>query len=218
MSHYRAGSDMNTLAIWPTRGLYLLTPDEPDTQRLLSRVEPLLAGGVAMLQLRNKHADASLRREQALALLPLCRARNVALVINDDWRLASDIGLAGAHLGEHDGELAEARAALGPAAILGASCYGDLARAERAKAAGASYLAFGAFFDSGTKPVAQRAPLSVLREAKRLELATVAIGGITPDNARTVLAAGADFIAVLGAVFDAPDPVAAVRAFRICFR
>lgn len=208
---------MNASAIWPTHGLYLLTPDEPDTQRLVARVEPLLADGVAMLQLRNKRAGAALRREQALALLSVCRAHNVPLVINDDWRLADDIGAAGAHLGELDGELGEARAALGAAAILGASCYGDLGRAERAKAAGASYLAFGAFFDSGTKPLAQRAPLSLLREAAHLGLPTVAIGGITPDNARQVIAAGADFIAVIGAVFDAPDPAANVRAFRACF-
>lgn len=208
---------MNTPTLWPARGLYLLTPDEANTQRLLSRIEPLLAQGVAMLQLRSKRADAALRREQALALLPLCRAHKVPLIINDDWRLARDIGAAGAHLGAQDGDLGEARAALGAVAILGASCYGDVGRADRARVAGASYLAFGAFFDSGTKPLAQRAPLTLLREAARLGLPTVAIGGITPDNARQVIAAGADFIAVIGAVFDAPDPIAAVRAFRNCF-
>ncbi len=205
---------MNAGTIWPSRGLYLLTPDEPDTRRLVARVEPLLAEGVAMLQLRNKGADSGLRREQALALLPLCRAHRVPLLINDDWRLALETGAAGAHLGELDGELAEARAALGADAILGASCYADLDRAERAKAAGASYLAFGACFDSGSKPLARRAPLSLFRDAARLGLPTVAIGGITPDNAGQVVASGADFIAVIGAVFDAPDPVAAVRALR----
>lgn len=203
--------------IWPTRGLYLLTPDEADTQRLVARVEPLLAEGVAMLQLRNKGADAALLRQQALALLPLCQARRVPLMINDDWRLAAEIGAAGAHLGERDGALALARQALGDAAILGASCYGDMARAERAKADGASYLAFGAIFASGSKPLAQRTPLSVLREATRLRLPIVAIGGITPDNARQVIAAGADFVAVIGAIFDAPDPAARVRAFKNCF-
>lgn len=208
---------MNVPTIWPTRGLYLLTPDEPDTARLVARVEPLLSEGVAMLQLRNKPATGALLRQQALALLPLCRAHNVPLIINDDWRLAAEIGAAGAHLGESDGALGQARAALGDAAILGASCYGELARAERAGAAGASYLAFGAFFASGTKPLAQRAALSLLRDAARLQLPTVAIGGITPDNAPQVIAAGADFVAVIGAVFDAPDPAARVRAFRNCF-
>lgn len=208
---------MNTLPIWPTRGLYLLTPDEPDTQRLVARIEPLLAEGVAMLQLRNKPAGSALLREQALALLPLCRAHNVPLIINDDWRLAAEVGAAGAHLGASDGALGQARAAWGDTAILGASCYGDLARADRARAAGASYLAFGAFFASGTKPLAQRAALSLLHDAARLTLPTVAIGGITPDNARQVIAAGADFVAVIGAVFDAPDSAASVRAFRNCF-
>ena len=208
---------MNAGTDWPRRGLYLITPDELDTQRLLARVGPLLVEGVAMLQLRNKRADAALRREQALALLGLCRARQVPLIINDDWRLARAVGAAGAHLGEDDGELAQARAALGATAILGASCYGDLGRAERASAAGASYLAFGACFESGSKPLARRAPLSLFGDAARLGLPTVAIGGITPDNARQVIAAGADFIAVIGAVFDSPDPAASVRAFRSCF-
>ena len=208
---------MNLPTLWPTRGLYLLTPEEIDTGRLVARVEPLLAHGVAMLQLRGKGIDAGHRREQALALLPLCHARKVPLVINDDWRLAREIGAAGAHLGEHDGDLGEARAGLGSTAILGASCYGDVARAVRAKAAGASYIAFGSFFVSGTKPRAPRAPLSVLDQARGLGLTTVAIGGITPDNAASVIAAGADFIAVIGAVFDALDPVASVRAFRSCF-
>jgi len=208
---------MNPLTNLPSRGLYLLTPDETDTQQLVARVAPLLAQGVAMLQLRNKLADASLLRAQAMALLPACRTQGVPLVINDDWRLAAAIGADGAHLGEHDGELVEARAALGPTAILGATCYGDIARGMRAKAAGASYLAFGAFFPSGSKPLARQAPLSVLQEAKGLGLPTVAIGGITPDNTRQVIAAGADFVAVIGAVFAAPDPAVAVRAFRHCF-
>jgi thiamine-phosphate pyrophosphorylase len=205
---------MNAGTIRPTRGLYLLTPDEPDTRRLTAAVEPLLGEGVAILQLRNKGASSTLRRQQALALLELCGAYRVPLVINDDWRLAAEIGAAGAHLGELDGELAEARLALGPTAILGASCYADLGRAEQATAAGASYLAFGACFDSGSKPLARRAPLSIFRDAARLGLPTVAIGGITPDNAGQVVASGADFIAVIGTVFDAPDPVAVVRALR----
>lgn len=217
MSHYRVANEMNPPTNFPSQGLYLLTPDEPDTQRLVARVAPLLAEGVAMLQLRNKLADPALRRLQALALLPICRAHQVPLIINDDWRLAGDIGADGAHLGKHDGEVLEARAALGAAAILGASCYADISRAKQAKAGGASYLAFGSFFESGSKPLARHAPLAVLREAALLGLPTVAIGGITPDNTPQVIAAGADFVAVIGAVFAAPDPAAAVRAFRLCF-
>ena len=208
---------MNPYPFSPARGLYLLTPDEHDTQRLLTQIDALLASGVAMLQLRNKRAGRELRRAQAVALLALCRRHDVPLIINDDWRLAAEIGAAGAHLGEGDGELAQARAALGPEAILGASCYGDLRRGEHAQAAGASYLAFGAFFDSTTKPLARCADLSLLRRARQLGLPTVAIGGITPDNASSVIAAGADFVAVIGAVFNAPDPPGAARALRACF-
>ena len=208
---------MTPQSIWPRRGLYLLTPNESDTGRLVARVEPLLAMGVALLQLRCKTGGAARRREQGRALLPLCLAHGVPLIINDDWRTACELGAAGAHLGADDGSLLEARAALGPDAILGASCYGDLERARRAKDAGASYLAFGAFFPSTSKPLATRAPLSVLREARLLGLPLVAIGGITPDNAATLIAAGADLLAVISAVFDAPDPAATVRAFENCF-
>lgn len=199
------------------RGLYLITPDEPDTARLLQRVRPVLAQA-RLLQYRNKPADAGLRREQVAALLPLCRAAAVPLVVNDDWRLAAESGADGAHLGEADGELRVARGALGAQAILGASCHDDLARAEAAAAAGASYLAFGAFFPSPTKPGARRATPDLLREAARFGLPRVAIGGITPDNAGTLVAAGADLVAVISGVFDAPDPVAAAHALHALFR
>lgn len=200
-----------------SRGLYLLTPDEPDTERLLARLRPALAAGVALLQYRNKAADAILRRQQALAVLSLCREFALPLVINDDWRLAAEVGAAGVHLGKHDGDLPAARTALGPAAIIGMSCYDDIARAERAAAEGASYLAFGAFFPSGTKPLARRADPALLRAATRFGLPRVAIGGISPDNGESLVAAGADLLAVIGAVFDAPDPAATVRAFHSCF-
>lgn len=209
---------MNAIATPPpVRGLYLLTPDEPDTGRLVQRVSALIGLGVTWLQYRNKSADPALRRAQALALLPLCSAAGVPLLVNDDWRLAADIGAAGAHLGEHDGELAQARRALGADALLGASCYDSLELARRARDAGASHVAFGAFFASTTKPGARAAPLGLLAQARGLGLPTVAIGGITPDNARTVIAAGADLLAVLGAVFDAADPAARVRALVSCF-
>ena len=198
---------------WPRRGLYLITPDEPDTARLLLRVLPLLALRPALLQYRNKAVQPERRREQALALLGVCRRAGVPLIVNDDARLAHEIGAAGVHLGADDGAIVEARALLGDDAIIGASCYDDLERATTATAAGADYLAFGAMFASGTKPAARRAPLSVLRDASRFGLPRVAIGGLTPDNAGDALAAGADLLAVIGAVFDAPDPVAATRAF-----
>lgn len=206
---------MNTA--WPQQGLYAITPDESDTARLLARVAPVLQAGAAWLQYRNKPGDAALRREQAAALQPLCAQYGVPLIINDDWRLAAALKADGAHMGEDDGELAAARAALGPDAILGASCYDNLERAERALAAGASYVAFGAFFVSPTKPHARHASPQVLRDAARLGVPRVAIGGITPDNGRLLAQAGADLLAVISGVFDAPDPAHAVRAYRACF-
>ncbi|MGH8029920.1 MAG: thiamine phosphate synthase [Arenimonas sp.] len=201
----------------PRRGLYLVTPDEPDTARLLLRVLPLLPLGPALLQYRNKAATPTRRREQALALLGVCRRAGVPLIVNDDAVLAHEIGAAGVHLGRDDGDIKAARKVLGTDAIIGVSCYDDLDRAAAAAAAGADYLAFGAMFASTSKPQARRAPLSVLRDAARFGLPRVAIGGLTPDNTGEVLDAGADFLAVIGAVFDAPDPAAALRAFLACF-
>lgn len=198
------------------RGLYLLTPDEPDTARLLARVRPVLRHA-ALLQYRNKGADAGLRQVQARALADLCGEAGVPLVINDDVALARACGAAGVHLGEHDGALHAARAALGPGALIGASCYDDLARARAAVEAGASYIAFGAFFPSGTKPLARRATPALLRDSAAFGVPRVAIGGITPDNTPTLVAAGADLVAVIGGVFDAPDPAAAARAIRDAF-
>lgn len=197
------------------RGLYLITPDECDSARLVTRVRAPLAHA-ALLQYRNKRADAALRREQVAALLPLCRAARVPLIVNDDWRLAHALGADGAHLGEDDGELQAARALLGDAAILGASCYDDRARAVAAARDGADYLAFGAFFPSPTKPGARRAAPQLLRDCAALGLPLVAIGGITPDNAPLLVAAGADLLAVISGVFDAPDPAAAAHAYRAC--
>ncbi|MGH8077633.1 MAG: thiamine phosphate synthase [Lysobacter sp.] len=202
---------------WPRRGLYAITPDESDTARLLARVETVLRAGAAWLQYRNKCADVPLRAQQAKALLPLCRRHGVPLIINDDWLLAAAIEADGAHLGQDDGELAAAREALGDGSILGASCYDDLGLAKAAHAAGADYVAFGAFFPSPTKPGARRASDDLLRESAILGVPRVAIGGITPDNARPLVAAGADLLAVISGIFDAPDPAAATRAYLSCF-
>lgn len=201
----------------PPRGLYAITPDDGDTERLVTRVRSVLEAGACWLQYRNKAADGALRERQALALLPVCRHFGTPLIINDDWRLAARIGADGAHLGEDDGELTAAREALGDCALLGASCYDDAGLARRAAAAGASYIAFGAFFPSPTKPGARRASPALLRETAGLGLPRVAIGGITPDNARVLVGAGADLLAVISGVFDASDPAAAVRAYRDCF-
>lgn len=194
------------------RGLYLITPDDADTARLLARVTAVLPRA-ALLQYRNKSANDSLRRSQLLALLPACRAAGVPLIVNDDWQLAIELEADGAHLGSGDGDLRCARDGAGDNFILGASCYDDPRRAEVAAAAGADYLAFGAFHPSPTKPDARCADTQLLRDGRRHGLPVVAIGGITPDNAAALIAAGADMIAVISGVFDAVDPVVAAHAY-----
>ncbi|MGR4894155.1 thiamine phosphate synthase [Stenotrophomonas sp. LARHCG68] len=198
------------------RGVYLITPDETDSARLLARVQPLLAG-TTWLQYRNKAVDGPTRLAQATALQALCSAAGVPLIINDDAALAQQVGAAGVHLGEDDGDIAAARALLGPQAIIGASCYDELALAERAVQAGASYVAFGAFFPSRSKVTPRRASTDLLRQSAALGVPRVAIGGLTPDNARPVVEAGADLLAIISGVFAEDDPVAALQAYRRCF-
>ena len=198
------------------RGVYLITPDEPHSARLLERVKPLLAG-TTWLQYRNKSVDAPTRLAQAQALQALCTEAGVPLIINDDAALALAVGAAGVHLGEDDGDIAAARALLGPQAIIGASCYDELGLAQRAVQAGASYVAFGAFFPSRSKLTPRRASPDLLRQSAALGVPRVAIGGLTPDNSRPVVDAGADLIAVISGVFAEDDPVAALQAYRRCF-
>ena len=188
----------------PPRGVYLITPDEPDTARLLARTAPLLAAGATWLQYRNKTADAALRLEQATALQALCAPHGAPLIINDDPALAHAVGAAGVHLGGTDGD-------------IGASCYDQLANAARAVAEGASYVAFGAFFPTTTKVTASRATPDLLRQSAALGVPRVAIGGLSPDNVGPIIAAGADLVAVVSGIFAAPDPVATQRAFLAQF-
>lgn len=200
------------------RGLYAITPEEPDTGRLLFLVHAALAGGAVAIQYRSKEAPAALRREQARSLAALCHANGALLIVNDDVALARETGADGVHLGADDGDIANARRELGPDKLLGASCYNRLDLAIAAKAAGADHVAFGAVFDSPTKPAAVRAPLALFAEARRaIGLPLVAIGGITPENAAAVITAGADALAVISAVFDAPDVTVRAHAFKQLF-
>lgn len=186
------------------RGLYAITPDWDDTDKLLAAVDIALANGAAVLQYRHKRADAALRQLQAQALKDICQRYQVPLIINDHLDLALSVDADGLHLGGGDGELCAARGALGADKILGASCYQDLGRAEQAIAAGANYVAFGAAFPSATKPDAAHAPLALYEEAKLvLNVPVVAIGGITPFNMKPLLDAGVEHIAVIGALFEA---------------
>jgi len=192
------------------RGLYAITP--PD----LSRVEDALASGaLCALQYRAKHAPPAARLREAQQLLERCRAHRVPFIVNDDVELALAVQADGVHLGREDGDLAAARARL-PGRLLGASCYDRPELARRAVAAGADYVAFGSVFPSPTKPAADRAPLALF--ALELGVPKVAIGGITLENAPQALAAGADCVAVITDLFDAPDVAARARAYGRLFQ
>jgi len=200
------------------RGLYAVTPDDQLTPRLSALVASALAGGVRLVQYRNKLAPPALRRAQAAELLRICRGQGARLIVNDDLALALEIAADGVHLGRDDGDLKAARAALGAGRLLGVSCYGDLDAAATAAAAGADYLAFGSVFASPTKPQAPRVPLELLGEARRrFGLPIAAIGGITLGNAPQAIAAGADLLAVISDLFDTMNIAAHARAYENLF-
>lgn len=206
------------LATHHIAGLYAVTPDEPDTGILVAKVGAALAGGAKLVQYRNKTATAALRATQAAALQALCRRHRAPLIINDHLELALEIDADGLHLGGEDGSIAAARALLGPRKILGVSCYNALDKAVQAWREGADYVAFGSFFASGVKPGAVRAPLGLLAEARReIPVPLVAIGGITVHNAPQLIAAGADAVAVISAVFAATEVEAAAKQFARLF-
>ena len=197
------------------RGLYAVTPDAGETDRLLAIVTAALEGGVRLVQYRNKLASRLLKLEQAHALKAVCSAHNAALIVNDHVDLALAVDADGVHLGREDAALAAAREALGLDKLIGISCYDNLERARSAERAGADYVAFGSFFPSRVKPGAVRAPVELLAQAKReLSVPIVAIGGITRDNAGELVTAGADALAVISALFEAADVASAARAFQ----
>ncbi|KJV29348.1 thiamine phosphate synthase [Luteibacter yeojuensis] len=197
------------------KGVYAITDGPRDD--LFAAVEAALAGGARLLQYRDKTTDAARRRQEAAELASLCARHDVPLIINDDVVLAKETGAAGVHLGVQDVSIAEARAALGPGAIIGVSCYGSLERARQMRDESADYLGFGAMYPSTTKPHAPVTTHDVLTQACQLGLPVVAIGGLTPDNARPVIDAGADYIAVVSALFASPDIQAATRRFADLF-
>jgi len=196
-------------------GLYAITDGPRDD--LLAACEAAIDGGAVLLQYRDKTDDAARRLAEARALADLCARRHVALIVNDDIDLALASGAMGVHLGEQDADIASARAKLGPCAIVGVSCYDSLERARVLAAEGADYLAFGAFFPSPTKPNARVATPALLRDAKTLDVPRVAIGGITATNAAPLIDAGANYLAVISAVFGARDVRGAARSFAALF-
>ncbi len=195
-------------------GLYALTPDLADTAALVAKVAAALDGGAVAIQYRNKSATDALRREQARALAELCIARERLFIVNDDAAIASEVRADGVHIGAEDGAIGHARERLGPAALVGVSCYGEWARARVAVDTGADYVAFGSFFASATKPAARHADPALLVRARSLPVPVIAIGGITSRNAAPLIAAGAAAVAVIDDVFAHDDPAMITRAAR----
>jgi thiamine-phosphate pyrophosphorylase len=201
----------------PERGpcqLYLISPQEvggsfPD--RLKAALEP---GAAAAFQLRVKDVDEHELARLAEPLQRMCADAEVAFIVNDSMALAKRLGADGVHLGQSDGDIRGARVLLGPAAQIGKTCHDSRHLAMDAGEAGADYVAFGAFYPTTTKPSHYRPDPSILTWwSKVFEIPCVAIGGITPDNAKPLIEAGADFVAVCHAVWSKEDTAQAVRAF-----
>ncbi|WP_430438505.1 thiamine phosphate synthase [Noviherbaspirillum suwonense] len=200
------------------KGLYLVTPDWDDTDRLVSISEAGLKGGAALLQYRHKTASPSLRREQATALLALCRRQGKPFIINDYPELCVELDADGIHVGGTDASVAEVRRQVGPDRIVGSSCYGSLELAQSAQAAGASYVAFGGFYPSRIKKYEVSTPVDIVTRARQaVALPNVVIGGMTRENAVPLIAAGADMVAVISSVYFADDPEGAARALAGLF-
>lgn len=191
-------------------GLYALTPN--DCTSLADAVEAAIAGGARMIQYRDKTAGTAVREARAKALLALCRSQGIPMIINDDLDLALALDADGVHLGEDDCPIAEARKRF-PGGLIGASCYNDFARAQAAIRSGASYVAFGSFYASPTRPDAVTAQPDLLMRARReLSVPVCAIGGINADNAASLIQSGADLLAVCSGIFAQPDITSATQA------
>ena len=210
-SHPKKNADSTAI-----RGLYAIADSTVVT---LAAVEQAILGGARVVQYRDKRGQAEQRERQARALAGLCAAHGVTFIVNDDVALAARVQAHGVHLGRNDAAIDEARRRLGADAVIGVSCYNELERALAAEAQGADYVAFGSFYPSPTKPAAVRAGLELLHQAKaRLRVPVVAIGGITTENAASLIAAGADAVAVINDLFARPDIQAAAWGFSRLFR
>lgn len=195
------------------RGLYGITPEWDDTDRLITAISAAASGGMVALQWRRKTASAQEGLIQARLLGEHCRQLGLLYIINDDWRLAALVDADGVHLGREDGSVAQARLALGSDKIIGCSCYNDTTQAQAALLADVDYIAFGTMYPSSIKPDAARATLKHLEQGRMLteiapqrpRAAVVAIGGITVDNAEPLIRAGADSIAMISGLFDSSD-------------
>jgi thiamine-phosphate pyrophosphorylase len=186
------------------KGLYAITPDSADLNTLIQKTQLAIEGGAFMVQYRSKIQDRDVKMQQCAAILRLCRDYKIPCIVNDDVDMCRILEADGVHLGEKDDNIAEVRRILGEDAIIGSSCYDQLNRAKQAQKEGASYVAFGAMFETSSKPNAPRATLELLREAKsQIQIPIVAIGGITVNNAHDVIKTGIDAIAVITSLYDA---------------
>ncbi len=201
-------------------GLYGVTPEWNDAERINDVISQAAAGGMRALQLRNKILQGNALRSLAQRVRDHCARLGVLFILNDHWRIALDVGADGVHLGKDDEPANTVREAIGSRLLIGVSCYADLQRAESSLASDVDYIAFGAMFASGTKPQAPPAPLGVLTDARALanrfqttpRPAVCAIGGIVPERVHSLAAAGADCVAVVGGLFLAKDIESAARA------
>ncbi len=203
----------------PISGLYVITAGANKHEgSVVTQVRLAIDGGARLVQYRDKSMDSVCRMRDASALVELCRGRRIPFLINDDMELARAVGADGVHLGKDDISLRDARAVLGSAAVIGISCYNRLELARQAEAGGADYVAFGSFFSSPTKPDAARASLELLQRAKEaLHVPIVAIGGISPENGRKLIGAGADALAVINGVFGQSDILTAAQRYARLF-
>lgn len=186
------------------QGLYAITDAQLMASHFAEAVEQTLAGGSRLIQYRDKSSAPAKRLQQAQLMRELCDQYQATLIINDDVELALQSSADGVHLGRDDAAFQQARALLGEDKIIGISCYNQLDLALQAEAAGADYVAFGAFFSSAIKPEAANAPLALISEARaRLNTPICCIGGITANNAPALIEAGSDMIAVISDIFSA---------------
>lgn len=213
---------MTTRPVFPS-GLYGVTPDWDDLDQLTQAIEAAARGGMKVLQWRHKTCPAPRMIGMAREVKRACHANGVLLMINDHWRVAEAVGADGVHVGRDDDSPNAVRLALGPDALIGVSCYGDLNHAQEMLAQGVDYIAFGTMYASATKPHALLADHQILTQARALvaqsgsNAKVVAIGGITANNAAPLVAAGADSLAVVGGLFLAPDIEASARALTHAF-
>lgn len=203
----------------PLNGLYAITPSTGSISSLIQQVEQALSAGIAILQYRDKSSSHEQQITTAKTLQSLCQQYHTTFIINDNPQLALNCKADGVHLGQSDGSVAQARKLLGDGAVIGVTCHHDVSLALTAQQQGANYVAFGRFFESKTKPGAALATSDLIQQARdQLDIPIVCIGGITQKNAAPLIAAGANYLAVVEGLFAANNITQTSHAFAHLFR